>query len=93
MEARTIMQAVLVLPGDVVGGLVDDVQQDVLRDHIDGHDPNEKPKPFVDSPSEARMKMLHLRGSDWACTDYDFKSNRSTNVYKYITSASTVGRS
>ena len=36
--------------------------------------------------------MLHLRGSHWACTDFDFKSNRSTNVYKYIESKDGLGQ-
>ena len=56
------------------------------------HDPNKKPKTFVDSQNEARRKMRHLGGSDWACTECDYRSNRSTNVYKHVESRHVTGQ-
>ena len=56
------------------------------------HDPNKKTKTFVDSQNEARRKMRHLGGSDWACTECDYRSNRSTNVYKQMESRHVTGQ-
>ena len=57
------------------------------------HDPN-KPslKTFVNSDNPTRRKMRHLGGRDWACMDCDYRSNKSTNVYKHIESKHVVGQ-
>ena len=56
------------------------------------HDPNKKLKTFVDSENEARQKMRHLGGPDWACTECDYRSNKSSNVYKHVESRHVAGR-
>ena len=47
---------------------------------------------FVNSNNETRSRMEHLGGQFWRCVVCDYKSNKSTNVYKHIESKHGAGQ-